>query len=147
MNQEMPTYMQPQYFFPLFVAMWFGVTGLLAHFGGWAYFGQKYKSNRLIEGERFRFASGSMGHRIFPVNYGNCLFVTVNPQGVRISIFLPFRFQSPPLYFPWSDVESVVEKRFLFLFPHAVVTIRNHWPRISLWGGVGKAVMRSYGAR
>jgi hypothetical protein len=143
----MPTYMQPQYFLPLFAAMWFGVTGLLAHFGGWAYFGRTYKSDGRVEGDRFRFVSGSMGNRFFPVNYGNCLFVTVTPHGVGISILFPFRFQCPPLYFPWTDVESVVEKRFLFLFPYTVVTIRNHWPRISLWGGAGKAVMSSYGAR
>lgn len=147
MNASMPAYMQPQIFLPLFAALWFCVTGLLSHLGGWARLARTYRAEETQEGERFRFVSGSMGNRFLPVNYGNCLFVTVNARGVRISILLPFRFQSPPLYLPWSDIESVSERRFLFLFRSVVVTVRGHWPRITLWGGVGESVARFYGTR
>ena len=147
MSEQIPTYMQLQYFVPLFAAMWLGATGLLAHLSGWAHLAKQYKANGALEGNRFHFASGSMGLRFFPVNYGNCLFVTVTAQGIRLAILFAFRFQSPPFYLPWSDVESVVEKRFLFLFPYTVITVKDHWPRISLWGRAGKAVVESYGSR
>jgi hypothetical protein len=139
-------YMQPQYFLPLFAALWFGMSALLAHWGGWAHLARKYRTRDAAEGECFRFVSGSMGNRFMPVNYGNCLFIAVNASGIRLSILFPFRFQSPPLYVPWLDVESVSEKRFLFLFRYVVITVKEHWPRISLWGRAGQAVLKFYGA-
>lgn len=141
MTEQLPTYMQPQYFVPLFVVLWLGMTALLSHWGGWAHLARKYSSNEAVSGERFRFVSGSMGNRFFPVNYGNCLFVVLNARGLRLSILFPFRFQCPPLYVPWRDVESVSERRFLF-FRFVVITIREQWPRISLWGPAGEAVLR-----
>ena len=39
-------FMEPQWFFPLFIAMWFGITGLLAHLGGWASLARRYRATR-----------------------------------------------------------------------------------------------------
>src|SRR5580704_5661625 len=95
-----PAVMQSEWFFPLFVLWWLFLTGLLAYFGGWTSLAGRLRADGPdvpVDGKRFRFASGSLGRRFFPVSYGNCLFVVVAPQGLRLSIFLPFRFLSPPL--------------------------------------------------
>lgn len=142
MSQQIPTYMQPQYFLPMFAAAWFGMTGLFAYLGGWARLAKKYRTERTEEGESFRFVSGAIGNRFMPVHYGNCLFVTLNPNGIRLSILLPFRFLSPPLFVPWADVASVTEKRFLFVFRYAVILVKEQWPQITLRGQVADVARR-----
>jgi hypothetical protein len=80
-----------------------------------------------------------MGRRWIPVSYRNCLFVTVTPTGLRLSVFLPFRFLSPPLFVPWTDVESVIQTRILFMTVTTLV-LKEAWPRIALRGAAGKAI-------
>jgi hypothetical protein len=123
----------PYWFFPTLVVGWVVITGLLAHVGGWASLARDFRSDEPPSGERFRFASGSVGNRFMPVNYGGCLFVSINELGFHLSLLLPFRFQSPPLFIPWRAVESVKEEQILFS-KYAVVRIRGHWPQISLRG-------------
>ena len=144
MSTEMPEYMQPQWFIPMFAAMWCGITGLLSVLGGWATLAASYRAEGASDGERFRFVSGSLGTRFVPVNYGNCLFVTVRSHGIQLSILFPFRFLSPPLFLPWSHVESVRERRFLLLFRYAVIVVKDKWPRVSLYGRAGSAAHRSF---
>src|SRR5882762_10098419 len=142
-NASIPTYMELQWFLPIFVAGWFTISGLLAHLGGWASLAQRFRANEVPSGDRFRFLSGSMGNRYLPVNYGGCLFATVNRTGPHLSIFFLLRFQSPPLFIPWNEVESVTEKRLLFI-RYTVIQIRKHWARISLRGRVAQCVREAY---
>jgi hypothetical protein len=132
------------YPFLYFVAMWFGVTGLLAYAGGWARLANAFPAEMPVPGDRFRFVSGSMGLRFVPVSYGNCLFVTVSPSGLRISIFFPFRFLSPPLFVPWSAMESVTQGRYFLLMRSTVLVIKEQWPRISLRDAAGDAAYRAF---
>jgi hypothetical protein len=143
-NTDIPVFMEPQWFVPMFAAMWFGVTGLLSHVGGWANLAAKFRAAQDLDGERFRFVSGSMGKRFLPVNYANCLFVTVGAEALQLSIFFPFRFQSPPLVIPWSEIESVAEKKFLLVFRYITITLKSHWPQINLNGRAGGAVHRAF---
>ncbi len=48
-------------------------------------------------------------------NYGNCLIVCVNPDGIHLSVLFLFRIGHPPLFVLWPDV-SMKEKRVLFFF-------------------------------
>jgi hypothetical protein len=137
------TFMEPQWLFPLFIGLWFALTGLLAHVGGWASLARRYRATRPPDGERFRFASGSMGSRILPVRYGGCLFVTVSDEGLHLSILFPFRFQSPPLFIPWSEMESVTEKRYI-VSTYTAIRLRGQWPAISLRGRAGHYVRDAY---
>ncbi len=137
-------FLQSQWFFPYFVAMWFGVTGLLAYASGWARLANQFPAQMPVQGDRFRFASGSMGLRFVPVSYDNCLFVTVSPSGLRISIFFPFRFLSAPMFVPWSAMESVTQGRFLLLMHTTVLVIKEQWPRITFRGGAGNAAYRAF---
>lgn len=134
--------MAPSWILLLFVAMWTGVTGLLAHLGGWATLAQRFQSDAPVQGTRFRFASGALGRQSFPVNYSSCLFVKVNTMGLRLSLFLPFRFLSPPLFVPWTAVESVEQKRMLFI-RFTTFVLQGTWPRITLNGAAAEAVYQA----
>jgi hypothetical protein len=136
-------FLEPQWFFPLFAATWFAITGLLAHLGGWARLARRYRATRPPAGERFRFASGSMGWRFLPVSYGGCLFVTVGDEGIHLSILFLFRFLRPPLFIPWSAMESVSEKRFI-VSTYTAIRVRGEWPTIALRGRAGHYVREAY---
>jgi hypothetical protein len=137
------TFLAPEWFVPLFIALWFAITGLLAHLGGWARLARRFRATQPPRGERFRFASGSMGWRFLPVNYGGCLFVTVGEEGIHLSILFLFRFLSPPLFIPWTAMESVTEKRFI-VSTYTAIRVRGEWPGIALRGRAGHYVREAY---
>jgi hypothetical protein len=134
---------ESQWFFPAFVAAWFGITGLLAQLGGWASLARRFRASMPAGGERFRFASGSMGGRFLPVNYGGCLFVVVGEAGIHLSLLFPFRFRSPALFIPWAEVESVQEKRLIF-GTYTAIRVRGQWPTISVRGRAGQFIRLAY---
>jgi hypothetical protein len=117
-----------------------GTRALLSMLGGWTSLAGEFRATQRADGERFRFVSGSMGTRVFPVSYGGCLFVTVNETGFGLSILFPFRFLSPPLFIPWSQVASAETKRF-FLVNRAIVRLHGRWPAISVRGAAGKCIV------
>ena len=144
MNSPTSTMLEPYWFFLLFAGMWLGVTGLLSHIAGWPALAKRFRSDQFTDGETFYFASGSIGSStLFPVNFSSCLFFTVGNLGFRISILFPFRFLTPPLFIPWSEVQSITEKR-LWLFRHAVIQIRGSSTKIMVPGRVGKCVTQTY---
>ena len=137
---------QPELFIPLFLAAWLAIGGLLAHMSGWRSLAQRFSHVSLADGERFRFASGSLGSSAwFPVRYANCLFVTVASSGLALSVFLPFRFLCPPLFIPWSQVASVEEQQ-KFLRTGTAVRFRGSSIQLTLFGAVGRRVLASYRA-
>lgn len=140
-----PEFLEPQWFVPLFVSMWIGITGLVSYISGWASLASTFNVRDDIDGERFRFCSGSLGWRYFPVSYGNCLFVTVNEVGFWLSILFIFRVLSPPFFVPWSKVVSVEERGVLF-FKYYVLSIRDHWSRVSVWGSAGRQLKERFDA-
>lgn len=123
----------------LFALLWFGIGALLARIGGWSTLAGLYRAKYPVVGERFRFVSASMGRERLPVNYKACLFMVVNRYGLHISILFPFRFRSPPLFIPWSAVESITEKRSMRTFGIAV-RLRNCWPIICVPGRAGHMI-------
>ena len=136
---------QPRWFFLLFILGWVVVSAVLGHLSGWATLAASFRAEKTIDGERFRFLSGSIGKRFLPVSYSNCLFVTVGSQGLYLSILFPFRMGSPPLFVPWAAVQEVTQKRY-FMVRNTALVIKDHWPRITLRGGVGDAIQRAFAA-
>lgn len=128
---------------PTFVAAWFLVSGLLAHLGGWAGLARDFAAEAPDSGERYRFQSGSVGHRFFPVHYRGCLFLTLAQEGLHLSVLFLFRFQTPPLLIPWRAIESMTEERPFFT-RYTVITLRGRWQRITLRGDVGERVKALY---
>jgi hypothetical protein len=108
----------------LFALFWFFVCTMLSRSGGWASIAKKYPKRNHAEdlctavetSKRFRFASLSLGKGLFSVNYGGCLRIVVAPHGIGIGIQFMFRPGHPPLFIPWSAVDSCEEiKQFYFL--------------------------------
>ncbi len=54
--------------------------------------------------------------RIMPASYKACITLIVNEEGIGFSVLWPFRVGHPPLYIPWSDVNTS-QVKFLYLFP------------------------------
>jgi hypothetical protein len=144
MNHQSPLFIEPQWFFLFFAVMWFGICALLSVLSGWSGLAARFRTAQVRVGERFRFASGSMGASMrFPVNYRSCLFFTVANTGLLLSVFFPFRFLSPPLFIPWSEVESIATQHVWFS-ELAVVRIRGSSIKIMIRGRVGQAVSKAY---
>lgn len=131
------------WFFPFFILMWLSICSLLALLSGWKSLAARFPSAQVVEGESFRFASAAFGHSWFPVSYGNCLFFTVSPTGLHASIFFLFRPLSPPMFIPWSQVESVSAHRFLFV-GSTVIRFRDHWSHIKVYGRAGQYILQAY---
>jgi hypothetical protein len=133
----------PLWFILLFSGLWLVVTGVLSRMGGWATLATRFRAIHPASGETFRFVSGSVGKKGFPVSYRNCLFVSVGERGFGLATLFLFRFQSPPLFIPWPQVESVEEKKVFFV-RYVVVRVRNQWPAISLRGPAGERIKEVY---
>ena len=130
----------PEWFISEFAALWLIISAVLSLLGGWHSLAGEFRASKPSQGVKFRFCSGSLGRWPFPVTaYGNCLFVTVSDVGLRLSIFFPFRFLSPPLFIPWHAVQSVESGRFLFL-RYSLIRLRRGWPAIALRGRAGREV-------
>ena len=144
MSTPPPAFLQPPWFFVFFAAMWLGVGVALSYASGWRALAEWFRSTRPIEGERFRFASGSMGaSNWFPVRYRGCLFITVGAEGFLLSLFFPFRLGSPPLFIPWTRVESVTEQPAWFV-DRAVIRIRGLPTKIMIVGRAGQRISQAY---
>jgi hypothetical protein len=133
----------PLWFLLVFVGMWLLVTGVLSRVGGWASLAAEFRATEPISGENFRYVSGSVGRKVLPVSYRNCLSVHVDERGFGLALLFLFRFQSPPLFIPWSQVESVAEKK-VFFARYVVICLRNQWPAISLRGPAGRRIQEVY---
>ncbi len=127
----------------LVLLLWLGICALLARAGGWSTLAGPYRAKYPVVGERFRFVSASMGSERLPVHYRGCLFIVVNRHGLHISVLFPFRFRSPPLFIPWSAVESVTEKPLLRTFGVAV-KLRDQWPIIRVPGRAAHVIRQAH---
>ncbi len=138
-----PFLLEPHWFFPIFVVMWVLILGVLAVLGSWRELGQRFRSGSKIDGERYRFVSGSLGKGYFPVNYSSCLFVTANRSGFELSILFLFRVFHPRLFIPWSSVESVRREKHWF-FNYTAVYLHGFSKRLLLSGRVGQRILEFY---
>ncbi len=103
--------MNPAWVLPAFVGLWAGIMLVVSWLGGWAELARVYRPPRPFNGRRWWFQSASMRYRL---NYGLCLIVGANAQGLSLSILLPFRPGHPPLFVPWSDITVASQKSRAF---------------------------------
>lgn len=136
-------FLEPLWLVLLLALLWLGACALLARIGGWSTLAGSYRAKYPPIGERFSFVSASIGTARFPISYKGCLFVVVNRHGFHVSVLFPFRFRSPPLFIPWSAVESITEKQFLRTFG-VTVRLRNCWPIISVPGRAGHIIREAH---
>jgi hypothetical protein len=125
------------------VVLWLPICAFISILSGWRELAERFKSDAPLEGERFRFRSGAMGARFFPVNYGSCLFATVGPKGFALSILVLFRFLHPRLVVSWSAVERCEPVKYWFM-NYIAVHIIGFSRRILLNGSLGRKVLETW---
>jgi hypothetical protein len=126
----------------LFVAMWIGVSYLLAGIAGWHTLARHYAAADAMDGTRFRFRSAKVGS----VNYGGCVNFVTSLRGLAISTMPLFRAGHPPLFVPWADVSA---RRVPQWFASAVELEFVRAPGVSLRVSphLGEALIRQSGGR
>jgi hypothetical protein len=93
-----------------FVGLWCIICRLIAGMSGWGLLARAYECSSPPDGVRLRFQSAGM-RRYFNSNYGGCLSIVVNEEGLGLSVFWPFRIGHPPLFIPWFQISIHQEKR------------------------------------
>ena len=129
---------------PLSFAVWLAVTYVTSRTSGWHLLAEQFHVYEDIEGDAYRFASGSMGKRFMRVKYSNSLFITVGKRALYISVFFPLRFAHPPLLIPWSQIESVETKRTMRIVEHVEIKFKDKWPVLHLRGRASKAIVAAF---
>lgn len=134
----------PLLFFILFPLLWIGISGILARVSGWTLLAKRFTAGEPENKGQIRNASALIQqYRLLPVRYKGCLFFTVSKKGVYLSISFLFRFLCPPLFIPWSAIESITEQRHLF-GSYGVITIRNCPVKIVAMGAAGESLLAAY---
>lgn len=121
----------PQVFpalFPVyFLAMWLAVSALSSYLGGWSALAARFRTELPFPDSKWRGQSGSMRWRC---NYGSCLTVGADQQGLFLRTLFLLRFRHPPLLIPWDEI-SVTRKR-LWIFGEFVTLTLGRQERIPL---------------
>lgn len=127
----------------LIAAAWLAYSALISVISGWRELGERFRSDEPVEGERFRFQSVSLGWEWLPLNYGGCLFATVGPRGIALTMVLPLRFMHPRLMIPWSAIEECVTTRKWYM-NYVAVRIVGYSSRLFLTGKLGEKVLETW---
>jgi len=144
MSTSSPAFLHPPWFFVFFAVMLLAIGVAVSYAPGWRALAERFRSTRSIEGERFRFVSGSIGASTWlSFHYRGCLFVTIGPEGFLLSLFFPFRLGAPSLFIPWTELESVTRQPALFV-DRTVIRIRGSSTKIMVVGRAGKRIGEAY---
>jgi hypothetical protein len=132
---------------PLVLVFWSLVMAKISYFGGWHTLGIRFRREDTkfsIDGgtpvESYRWTSLKMGSNWFPINYGNCVTVTVGDKGLGLRVMLPFRPMHPPLLIPWSAVESCRLGKEFLIFDCASVQVNGLANPLRIYGRAGQAI-------
>jgi hypothetical protein len=102
-NPNAPPDWLPAIFAVVFPIFWCAIMYWISFMGGWRQLATRYRSSSPISGTAWRFRSATLHHRM-ESNYGSCLKLTANEEGLGLSVFFPFRVGHPPLFIPWSEM-------------------------------------------
>lgn len=92
-----------------FILWWCWLIWVMAHINGWSNLGHHYRTSGSFHGTVRRFRSGRLGWS----NYGGCLTVGTNPEGLYLAVLFLFRPGHPPLFIPWPDVRATFIRGWL----------------------------------
>jgi hypothetical protein len=93
-----------------FPVLWVTVLIGIGHMTGWAALAEKFRCEGPFGGQQWRWESARMR---WWGGYNNCLIVGADPQGLYLSMLLPFRFGHPPLFIPWIEVSVAKHGRWM----------------------------------
>lgn len=105
----------PTVFFVLFpfffLGMWCAVGLMLSALGGWRRLSESFPARGRPSGRRFIMQGAKVGR----VHYSGCLTIYSSPEGLYLSVWLPFRLGHPPLFIPWYAIHNATTRRFLWI--------------------------------
>ena len=78
--------------------LWVRALSTMSAIGGWGSLANHYRRTNSISGTTWWFRSGAI-RRYMTANYGGCLIVTANDEGMGLSVLFPFRISHPPCSF------------------------------------------------
>lgn len=125
-------------FFPVF---WASVVWLVSRLSGWSSLANEFGTDQHPTGEAFNWTSGKI--RFFS-NYGNCLVATVSDRGVHLATWRLFSFGHKPMFFPWSSIARLDQRRGLLgSISRLHLHTRNGTRSVTLMGrGLSEAIAR-----
>jgi hypothetical protein len=95
-----------QYFFVFIPLIWILVVFLVARLSGWRELADAYPLSTDFTGRKLQFQSANFR---WGSNYTGIVQIGADPQGLYLSVFIPFRPGHPPIFVPWGDIQ--VESR------------------------------------
>lgn len=88
----------------------FGVLHLLSTISGWGVLAIRFPDQSEIARRTFRFCSIKIGG----VNYGSCCRIDECLSGLRVNVFLLFRFRHATIFLPWDKLSAGKWRRSIF---------------------------------
>jgi hypothetical protein len=114
MNRNLPPEFALLLGMTVFGLFWLGLTFLISKISGWQLLASRFRCVEPVIGKIWMFQSAEM-RRYMRTSFNNCLIITANEDGMRLSMLVFFRFGHPPLYIPWSETMVTQTRRWLFL--------------------------------
>lgn len=137
-----------------FLCFWPLTIAMVSLVGGWHQLAKKYPAEETTfriagenNGKRFRWASLVMGPSYFPTNYGHCVNLVVNDLGTRMAVTPLIRTLHPPLFIPWSAVESCTMGRELRFFTCITVNVSGVKNALKFYGKCAEEIDRVWSIR
>jgi len=95
-----------------FPFLWGLVSWILSIAGGWAALSQQYEINDFHPKNAWQNWKSISTQRVvlFPVNYGNCVKMSVDDEALYLSVFMIFRIGHPTLKLPYNEMEAETKK-------------------------------------
>jgi hypothetical protein len=109
----------------IFVVAWILLILLVEFLAGWPDLKRAYQSQVPFAGRIRRFQTARIGL----VTYGSCLVLGSNPEGIYLTVLLPFRVGAKPVFVPWRDI--TVNSVRVFALKYIKFNLRQA-PRASL---------------
>ena len=96
-----------------FALFWSGIAWTIGQAGGWGALARRFRTDAPPDPNAWasHVTSGSVGS----ARYNGVLRVWVQPDGLRLAVWAPFRPGHPPVLVPWNEITAVERKRFLGL--------------------------------
>jgi hypothetical protein len=88
-------------FFPIyFVTLWCCVCYLMSFLSGWQRLAGKFRAESPFRGFLKKYTSARMRF----VDFGHCLNIGANSEGLHLSVMILFRVGTPQLLIPWREI-------------------------------------------
>lgn len=127
--------------FPFFfIVFWCFTVWLIAVVGGWRDLARVYRADGPIANARqWRNKYGRMR---YGTGYNGCLNIAANPLGIQLTLWSIFRPGHPPLFIPWSDISTKVERGLFFEFVR--FSFRRATPTLLLRRDLAEEILRLF---